>query len=302
MAKNNFLISVIMPVYNAQDFLNDSLESILVQTYQNWELIAVDDGSKDKSFEILTSFAKKDRRIKVFKNRKNLGIGKTINIAISKTKGNYIARQDADDISHPTRLEKQLSYFIDYPSTAVLGTFMNEENLLDGRVTKRVVPTTHEGIRKAMFISQSIQNPSVMINRKKIPSKELWFDGNISPVDELDFFFRLINKVQFANVPEFLVNYRRHSNNSSLKNIKRTFALTFRTRLKAIFFYGYRPEPKEFIIHWVQTITVFILPSSLLYALFKLWKENATLPLLTSKVISVPQFFATLKKLTAFSQ
>lgn len=302
MKKNNTLISIIMPVYNAEAFLQDTLTSILGQTYQNWELIAVDDHSKDKSLEILKSFSKKDQRIRVLKNNKNLGIGRTINVALGKTQGDYIARQDADDISHPTRLEKQLSYFNSNSSVGVLGTFMREENLLDGSVAERTVPTTHEGIRKAMFISQSIQNPSVMINKKKIPAGELWFNGHISPVDELDFFFRLLNKTKFANIPEALVIYRRHGNNSSLKNIKRTFFLTFVTRLKAMLIYGYRPGVKEFFVHWAQTFTVLILPNSLLYSLFKHWKNNSLVPSLISKINFFPQFFANLKKITAFSQ
>lgn len=299
--KKNTLVSIIMPVYNAEKFLTDTIQGILSQTHRNWELIAVDDGSTDKSLEILISFAKQNPRIKVFKNSQNLGIGRTINMALAKTKGDYIARQDADDVSHPSRLEKQLSYFENNPTIGVLGTFMREENLLDGSVAQRIVPTSHEGIKKAMFISQSIQNPSVMIARKRIPQGELWFDGHISPVDELDFFFRLLNKTKFANIPQALVVYRRHGNNSSLKNIKRTFFLTFVTRMKAVLVYGYRPGIKEFFIHWAQTFAVFILPSSLLYSLFKLWKEGISLPSVFSKANFLPQFLVNRKKLAAVS-
>ena len=276
MKKNN-LISVIMPVYNAQDFLHNSIQSILAQTHQNWELIAVDDGSSDNSYQILRSYARKDHRIKVFRNTVNKGIGETVNVALSKTKGRYIARQDADDISYPQRLEKQLSYLIDNPSIGILGTFMHEVNFAEEIMTERLVPTTHQRIKKAMFTTQAIQNPTVMIDRKKIPYRELWYNGKISPVDELDFFFRLLNTTKFANIPEFLVIYRKHSNNSSLKNIKRTFDLTFRTRLRAIFLYGYRPGLKEFLIHWAQTFVVLVLPNSLLYKLFKLWKRQSSI-------------------------
>lgn len=266
-----------MPVYNSESFLHDSIKSITNQTYQNWELIAIDDGSKDNTYKILKSYAKKDPRIKVFRNKVNQGIGNTVNIALSKTRGNYIARQDADGISHPQRLEKQLSYLLDNPNVGILGSFMNELNLLNGTSLKRVVPITHQGIKQAMFITQTIQNPTVMINRLKIPFNQFWFNGEISPVDELDFFFRLLNRVQFANIPEFLVTYSRHTNNSSLKNIKKTFKLTFLIRFKAILVYGYRPELKEFLIHWVQSVIVFTLPNSVLYTLFQFWKNNSNL-------------------------
>lgn len=280
--KNNTLISIIMPVYNAEAFLKNSLESIILQTHKNWELITVDDGSTDNSYNILKSFQRKNHKIKVFRNSVNKGIGETVNLALSKTKSNYIARQDADDISDPTRLEKQLSYLRSNPSIGILGTFMNEVNDAEKTLVKREVPITHKDIKKAMFITQSIQNPTVMINKRKIPYNQLWFNGKISPVDELDFFFRLLNKVKFANLPECLVTYRKHSNNSSLKNIKRTFSLTFQTRLKAILLYGYRPGVKEFFIHWVQTFAVFILPNSILYGLFKLWKNHSSLLVSTS--------------------
>lgn len=273
--KNNLLVSVIMPVYNAELFLHDAIESILHQTHQNWELIAIDDGSKDNSYKILKTYAKKDRRIKVFKNGLNQGIGNTVNTILSKTRGNYIARQDADDISHPERLEKQLAYLLNKPNIGILGSFMHELNFLNGAIRERIVPVSHQKIKKAMFTTQAIQNPTVMINRKKIPFNQFWFDGKISPVDELDFFFRLLNHIQFANIPEFLVTYRRHLSNSSLKNIKKTFMLTFRTRLKAILLYGYRPGFKEFFIHWTQSFIVLILPNAILYPLFQIWKYGS---------------------------
>lgn len=266
-----------MPAYNAQEFLHNSVQSILAQTYQNWELIAVDDGSNDESYQILKSYARKDHRIKVFRNSVNKGIGETVNLALSKAKGRYIARQDADDISYPQRLEKQLSYLIKNPSVGILGTFMHEVNFAEETITERMVPTTHQRIERAMFTTQAIQNPTVMIDKEKIPFRELWYNGKISPVDELDFFFRLLNTTKFANIPEFLVIYRRHLNNSSLKNIKKTFSLTFRTRLRAIFLYGYRPGLKEFLVHWSQAIVVYTLPNSLLYTLFKLWKHQSSI-------------------------
>lgn len=285
-----------MPVYNSESFLHDSIESILLQTYPNWELIAIDDSSKDNSYKILKAYAKTDRRIKVFRNKVNQGIGNTVNTALSKTRGNYIARHDADDISDPRRLEKQLFYLINNPKVGIVGSFMNELNLLNGTTVKRIVPITHQKIKEGMFITQTIQNPTVMINRKKIPFNQFWFNGSISPVDELDFFFRLLNRVQFANIPEFLVTYIRHANNSSLKNIKKTFMLTFRTRLKAIMLYGYRPGFKEFLIHWMQSFIVLVLPNAILYPLFQIWKYGSIsyyIKLFAGKPFKIYKNFAT---------
>ena len=86
------LVSIIMPVYNASKYLDEAILSVLNQTYKNWELITVDDGSKDNSLEILKRYAKENKKIKVFKNKKNLGVGKTTNYALSKAKGKFIGK------------------------------------------------------------------------------------------------------------------------------------------------------------------------------------------------------------------
>lgn len=267
------LVSIIMPVFNAEEYLPNAIESILWQTYQNWELIAIDDGSEDASFQILKSYALKDKRIKIFANSKNHGIGHTMNFGLSKALGEYIARQDADDISLPTRLEKQIQFLLQKPDVGIVGGFMAELN--NKRLSaKRTVPLEHTEIKKGMFINQSIQNPTLMLKRDNIPAVQFWYDGCLSPVDELDFFFRMLKDVKFANIAEYVVVYRRHQHNSSLKNIKRTFALTFFTRIRAILHYQYKPTMKSFLVHWIQSLVVCLLPNSILYKIFQIWKHS----------------------------
>ena len=124
----NPLVSVVMPVFNAGDFLVAAIESILKQTYKNFEFVIVDDGSIDNSWKIISKFANKDRRIKILKNKENLGIAKTMNEAIKKAKGQFIARMDADDIALSKRLEKQVEFLLNNPDTGVLGSQMFEIN------------------------------------------------------------------------------------------------------------------------------------------------------------------------------
>ena len=104
------LISIILPVYNAEKYLYKALDSIVNQTYKNLEVICVNDGSTDKSEEIILNFKNKDSRIVYIKNEKNIGLIKTLNKAIDIANGKYIARMDADDISLPERLEKQYNF------------------------------------------------------------------------------------------------------------------------------------------------------------------------------------------------
>src|SRR3990167_10971452 len=101
-------ISVIMSVYNGMPFLKEAVASILKQTYRNFEFIIVDDGSRDKSWEYLKSL--KDTRIKLLKNGRNLGLAASLNKALKKAKGDFIARMDADDVSFPQRLETQIKF------------------------------------------------------------------------------------------------------------------------------------------------------------------------------------------------
>ena len=118
---NNPLVSVIIPAYNANGFLSDAINSILNQTYKNLEIIIVDDGSTDETPKILKIFAKKDQRIKIIRNKRNLNIANSLNIGIKSAKGNYIARMDADDISLPHRIKNQMNYLHKHPEIVILG-------------------------------------------------------------------------------------------------------------------------------------------------------------------------------------
>ncbi|MFA6016784.1 MAG: glycosyltransferase family 2 protein [Patescibacteria group bacterium] len=268
----NPLVSIVMPVYNAGDFLVAAIESILKQTYKNFEFIIVDDGSTDNSLKMISEFAKKDKRIKVFKNKENFGIAKTINKAIQKTKGRFIARMDADDIALPKRLEKQVNFLMKNPTIGVLGSQMFEINDKNIVTSIRKVPLTNENIKKNLIITQTIQNPTLMINRKNIPEGTLIYDQKFSPVDDLDMFFRLISYTQFANLPDYLMIYRKHGNNSSLKNIKGTFLLTLKVRTKALLEYGYKTNLFNILINIFQAGIIFSLPENIIYKIFQFFK------------------------------
>ncbi len=113
-------LSVIMPVYNGQDFVSKAIESILGQTFSDFEFIIINDGSTDRTLKILESYQKKDKRI-VLLNQENKGIAKSLNRGIAKAKGDYIARQDADDISFPDRLRNQVEFLDNNKDVGFLG-------------------------------------------------------------------------------------------------------------------------------------------------------------------------------------
>ena len=132
------LVSVIMSVYNGEKYLVQAIDSILNQTYQNFEFIIIDDCSTDNSSHILQEYAQKDSRIKIIKKEKNIGIKgfiKNLNLGISIAKGKYIARMDADDISLPERFQKQVDFLENNPEITLVGAqlnLINEQNKITG--------------------------------------------------------------------------------------------------------------------------------------------------------------------------
>lgn len=123
------LVSIITPCYNAQDFIARTIESVLNQTYQNWEMIIVDDLSIDKSLEILSKYALNESRVKIIKNDVNQGVGKSRNFAIHKAKGKYIAFLDSDDVWLSHKLEKQVKFMLKYAVTISYSSYLTiDEN------------------------------------------------------------------------------------------------------------------------------------------------------------------------------
>lgn len=117
-------VSIIMGIYNCANTLEEAIASILTQTYQDWELIMCDDGSQDNTYEVATSFSKKYENIIVFQNERNMGLNYTLNRCLEKANGKYIARMDGDDISLPTRLEKEVFFLDQHKEYAIVSTNM----------------------------------------------------------------------------------------------------------------------------------------------------------------------------------
>jgi len=271
MGKNN-LISVVIPVYNAEKYLVASIDSVLSQSYKNFELIIVDDCSYDQTYLIAQKYQNNDSRVKLFRNKKHLGIGATLNYAISKTKGQYIARMDADDVMDNKRLEKQVNFLEKNNNVVCLGSYMKEIDE-DGKIIgKRIIPLTHKKIYEKMFYAMGIQSPTLMINKNLVPKNFSWCktDGIL---DDLDLLFKLINFGKFANLDEYLMFYRIHENNLSLKNIKKTFKEALTVRKNAVKKHNYKPTIKSKIIMCIQTIVVKLFPEKFLYDLYKLFSK-----------------------------
>lgn len=216
------LVSVIIPCYNGEKFISEAIESVLNQTYQNWELIIVDDGSKDKSKEIIRQYCATDNRITYIQHKKNKGIPFARNTGIKNSNGEYIALLDQDDKWLPKKLAMQLDKF--YMSKHEIGLVFGNINTVDsyGNVIYKAknIKINFETINQRNLIIHLFLNPfipsiTVMFKRKCL--KEVGgFDENILwGGDDYELWLRFANKFKFAYINKVLGIRRLHDNNYS---------------------------------------------------------------------------------------
>lgn len=207
------VISVVIPAYNAEKYLVQSVESILTQTFTDFELLIIDDGSTDKTLEIANGFT--DPRIRVIKNPHNLGIPKTRNIGWQEAGGDFIANQDADDWSHPERLEKQLAFMHENPQVAMSSTNRNLVDEHGNSQSQRAMPASPTWV--SMKMRNEIVCTSVMI-RKSILDEFGGYNECFDMAEDYELWLRIIKKHPIANMPEHLINIRVHSQSTTAKD------------------------------------------------------------------------------------
>lgn len=261
------LVSVILPVFNAQDYLVSCLESIINQTYQNWELIAVDDASSDASFFALQEYSKRDGRIKVFWNSENKGVGFTFDRGVSKAKGDFIVRMDADDVSYPERIAKEVKFLQENPDVVAIGGQADLIDIYGQKIGKKTFPTDSDELYKMLFYAIPMQQSSIMINKSKLPDDFSWGDG-WKVAQDLHMYFKLVKYGKIANLEDHLIGYRIHPHGISQRNPKETFRATLRARKLGVLDYGYRPTLKGWMIHATQVLMVYLTPNFLIYPLY----------------------------------
>jgi glycosyltransferase involved in cell wall biosynthesis len=205
-------ISVILPVYNGGEFICDAIESILAQTFQNFELIIIDDGSTDNSAEKLSTFT--DPRIVLLSNEKNRGLVETLNRGIAAAKGEYIARMDADDISRPERFEAQISFLEKNSGIGVCGTWMY---MIHNETVYKHRYLTNELISAALLFTNPIVHPSVMMRRSVFLDRTKAYDTAFPHGEDYALWVSLLGKTGFAVLDTPLIEYRAHAEQVSRK-------------------------------------------------------------------------------------
>ena len=203
-------VSVLMPIYKTnENHLREAIESILNQTFTDFEFLILDDCPDDDREAIVKSY--KDKRIKYSKNEKNLGITPSRNKLMDMAKGEYLAIFDHDDISLPTRFEKQVKYLDENPEDGVVSCWA--ENFPNGKVCKN--PIKNHDIKVALTDACIVLHPASMIRKSVLIENKIRYDVEYTPAEDYELWARLIRVTNFYNIPEVLFNYRIHETNTS---------------------------------------------------------------------------------------
>lgn len=283
------LVSVIIPVFNAEKYLAEALSSIFSQTYSNFEVIVVDDASTDGSWDIVKKFQKKYRKKLVsIKLKKNRGKGgeAAADVAYHRAQGYFIARMDADDIAHPQRLEKQVKFLQKHPDIAIVGSSARIINQDGTVVGKKEVLTQHEDIYAQYFTFHPMIHPTLMMRKSVLPFKTKLYHKELpSNNDYLTFFTMIHSGMKFANISESLLDYRMHGKNDSLSRVKKSFKNTLITRYTMVKA-GYRPSLTAWVKCFIQAAVVLTLPESVTFTIY----------LITRGIFTPQQIFESVKE------
>ena len=207
----NDFVSIIMPLYNCEKHIDSAIRSILKQTHQNFELIIIDDGSTDNSFNIIKSI--KDERI-IYKKKNHTGISESLNLGIELSKSNLIFRMDADDYSEKNRLEKQINFMNQNPQVSLSGTFLKIFDDNNKFLSFKKLPLSNKFIKETIIYNSNIMHPTFCFRKKDIV-KVGCYRKEFVYAQDYDLLLRLITQnCILANIPEYLVSYRINKANN----------------------------------------------------------------------------------------
>ena len=203
-------VSVLMPVYKTPEaYLRTAIESILAQTFTDFEFLILDDCPADDREQIVKSYA--DNRIKYAKNPQNMGISASRNKLIDMAQGEYLAIFDHDDISLPERLEKEAAYLDAHPKCG--GVSCAKKNIIGGKVV--VYPENNAEITRQLFVSCCVIHSASMVRKSVLEANNISYEEEYSPAEDYAMYCRLVGKTEFHNLPEVLFHYRNVAGNTT---------------------------------------------------------------------------------------
>lgn len=247
-------VTVLMSVYNSEDYLVEAVESILNQTYKNFEFLIINDGSTDSSLRILREFSKRDSRIRLI-SRRNKGLVASLNEGLEKARGDYLARMDSDDISLPHRLATEVTYLDNNPDVVLVGSNYTVINENGKKLTTTNIFTHPDDLKVAQVTCNQYGHGSIMARRKALLAVG-GYDPRVGHVEDYHLWTRLSRKYKIANIVDPLYLYRSNSQGVSQSNlnlqIKQTFAVRdaafkhFLKNRRDYRIYGWHPSGRDY--------------------------------------------------------
>lgn len=238
-------VTVLMPVHNGEAFLREAIASILTQTFRDFELLVIDDGSSDSSAGIVHSLD--DPRIRLVHNELNLGLIATLNRGIDLARGEYIMRMDCDDISLPERLQRQVEFMERNPEVGVCGVWYREFGEKTHRTT-RCAPD-HDSIKCGTLFNPVVGHPTVILRKSVLLEHGLRYDPAFRHAEDYQLWARALKCCRFANIPEVLLHYRVHPGQVTSRFAEEQIQSAGKVRRSLLLEMGIDPDDDEFEIH-----------------------------------------------------
>lgn len=235
-------LTVVLPVHDGGPWLPAAVESIRRQSLSDWELLAIDDGSRDRSRAVLEEFAARDERI-VVTSRPNRGLAATLQEGLERSRTGLVALMNADDVAHPDRLGRQAAFMQAHPRIAALGT--QTRLLVDGRATpiESRLPLTPRACRRFLPIAPPLAHPTVMLRRSAVLGVGGYRPQSV--VEDYDLWLRLAERHDLANLPDTLLDYRLHDGQFSAARDETVAVATLVVRRAALERRAGRPDPLD---------------------------------------------------------
>jgi glycosyltransferase involved in cell wall biosynthesis len=267
-------VSVVIPAYNCEKYFPEAIESSLNQSFQNFEIIAIDDCSTDGTWNVIQNYAKKDGRVRAYKNEKNLGIAGNRNLGVSLATGKYLAWQDADDISLPTRLEKQVRYLETHPKVGIVGGFI--ELFRDNKVIGvRKYAEVDSELRECIFRYSPVAQPSAMI-RMEVFQKVGNYNLKYPPAEDLDMTFRIGEQYELANVQDLVIKYRESDSSATHTRMKKVELSTLEIRWKNSRSPYYKMSVIDYFYNLAHFLSIWMIPAKMKIKIFNYFRNKGT--------------------------
>ncbi len=244
------LVTVLMPIYNGEAFVAEAVESILDQTFQDFEFLVIDDGSTDKSVEIVERYD--DPRIRLIRNEQHKELIRTLNRGLELAQGKYVARMDADDISLPDRLERQVGFLEANADVGACGTWVVLMGDREGEIWR--YPESSEGVLCRLLFHASLAHPTVCMRREVFDQHALRFDEGYQHAEDYELWGRASEVISLANIGSVLLRHRIHAKSVTQKHSEVQEATVKRIHRERLGRLGLTPTEEELFIHrWVVT-------------------------------------------------